>query len=193
MSSPKSIHDEFKNITVNDELFEFYDKVQPSKDIQYSDYSFSHKSPNIKNLDEANKYFNIEDPELVEQNQVQMLKEAFSFEEAKLMGFLNIEFNILNKKMINCCSLCFSNLDKTYKQVNLCVKNCRVGTKQAHKFTETLLNEINDKHEECLLKSRNLRENPSDPNQNFLKCYSNLTNEFEIFKKKAKEEYSNYI
>ena len=46
--------------------------------------------------------------ESVDEDAFNYLKENIKKSELRLSAFLNKEFNILNKKMINCCIFCYS-------------------------------------------------------------------------------------
>lgn len=45
--------------------------------------------------------------ESVDEDSLNLLKENLKKSEVRLSAFLNKEFNVLNKKMINCCVFCY--------------------------------------------------------------------------------------
>lgn len=119
------------------------------------------------------------------------LTEKFKLQEAKMLAFLNIEFNILNKKMITCNKNCY-NPSRTMKQVNVCLSNCRYGISKAYKFTADLQNSLVSSNDTCLQKIKNTNSGKGI-GEEFVACYEQLIVKFKDSEKLLKSEYSNYI
>lgn len=64
----------------------------------------AHEVLNVK----ENIQSNMEIAESVDEEALEFLKENLKKSEIRLSAFLNKEFNILNKKMINCCIFCYN-------------------------------------------------------------------------------------
>lgn len=119
------------------------------------------------------------------------LKERFSLEEAKFHAFLNIEFNILNRKLMSCSKYCYSNTEKTYQQAYTCINNCKKTIKSAKKFTEEVEQSLISQHATCLEEIK--LPSIEDQNKRFISCYDKLIVNMEEAKKNLKSEFQFYV
>jgi hypothetical protein len=158
------------------------------------DLLLGEKGVEFENLDEAIKFLDLNNLNIQEQdkNKILELKERFSLEEAKFLAFLNIEFNILNKKMISCSQKCYKDTTKKVRESVVCLNNCRVGIKKAFSYTDNAQKEIVSKHNTCIQELKNFKY-ISDKTSNFIDCYDELKNDIIDAKKDLKREFNFYV
>jgi hypothetical protein len=168
--------------------------------------SFVNKSLDPSKMDDLEYvYKNLEvdrnvesNTQLLENSDKQMLEdvtETIKKKEIKLYAFLNKEFNILNRKMINCSILCYSDPNLfTVHEAKLCAESCHKNIKEAAKFAEHLNEEKKEKLVNCLDRAKDHEMNKSeDKIASFFKCYEDLLMDFEAMEKEIKLEFANYI
>ena len=186
---------EEKNKPKKYESKSIFDIVEDSNKSEVEKNSRLHeRNKNFENLDDALKKLNLENMtiEKFDNEKINELRNRFSLEEAKYLSFLNKEFNILNKKMINCSKKCFLDISKKVSEANLCTKNCKIGIKNAYNFALNKQKEITSDHETCLqdLKSFNFE---IDKTNAFINCYGKLQRLFSEAKEDLQKEFSYYL
>lgn len=120
---------------------------------------------------------------------IENLKERVFNEEASLIAYLNIEFNILNKKSLSCCKNCFTNYDITINQAKLCVNNCKVGIKDVYDFVDNEFKTLKGNLVTCLSDTKIIKEKQ----EKFSGCYEKLITEMKEMRNTLREEFSYYI
>ncbi len=120
---------------------------------------------------------------------IENLKERVSNEEASMIAYLNIEFNILNKKTLSCCRSCFTSYDIEINQAKLCVNNCKVGINEAYNFVDDEFKNLKGNLMTCLSDNKVFKEKQAK----FTSCYEKLITQMKDMKNVLKEEFSYYV
>lgn len=183
---------------------EFQEKLMQEKQKQSkTDYGklISRQLKENMTIDEAYKELDIptnvdseaEFIEKVDNKNFGELHEVIQNSEIRFYAFLNKEYNILNKKMIKCCLLCYENPKMfTVYQSKICAETCQKNIKEASKFVENLQEEKKNKLMQCSNTAKDIK-NGTDPLSNFNTCYEDLIKDFEDMEIKIRTEFSNYI
>lgn len=153
----------------------------------------------IKSFDDALEAFEVNNIDsqydLIEEDErdsFSKLQEVVRVREVRFYAFLNKEFNILNKKMFNCCSFCYSNPKLfTIEDANLCTEKCHDNIREAHRYVENLQNEKEEKLTQCLDKAKSM--DGQDIMVKFSKCYDEMLFDLDNIEKDIQSEFSNYI
>jgi hypothetical protein len=165
-----------------------YNSLDPSK---MNDLDYVYKNLEV----DKNVESNVEMLEKSDKTMLQDVTETIKKREIKFFAFLNKEFNVLNKKMINCSIICYSNPKMfTVNEAKLCAESCHKNIKEAGKFAEQLQEVKKEKLVNCLDKAKDYELNKADDKvASFFKCYEELLMDFDIMEKEIKSEFNNYI
>lgn len=191
----KTVHSDKINGPTEEEEAAKRLKDAKKKHMESGEHDFFQKKikRSYDSIDEAaqdlNADLNIEE---LDQNIFSQLKDRVVDHEASFFAFLNIEFNILNKKMINCSRKCFANLEASFNQAELCANNCRLGINTALNLTLEQQNNISSQLQTCLQKTKNF-EGATDRTNSFVNCYEELIKDMDKTKATLRAEFVNYI
>lgn len=175
----------------SNKIKELKNKINKEKDIDYDSLN------NAKSLEEAVDILQLEKltEEKLDNNLINLTKAKVLEEETEFYAFLNIEFNILNKKMIECSKNCFDYekikdklIDNSIKKSLNCQRNCRLYIDEKVKITEDYEKEVESNLKTCLQAKRILNNN-NDLSLGFSKCYTKLITDLKEVRHKLKEEY----
>lgn len=165
-----------------------YKSLDPSK---MNDMEYVYKNLEVDRNVESNV-------DLIEKSDKVMLQdvtETLKRREIKFYAFLNKEFNVLNKKMVNCSIMCYSNPKMfTVNDAKICAESCHKNIKEAGKYAENLQENRKEKLVNCLDKAKEYEFNKADDKvAAFFKCYEDLLMDFDVMEKQIKSEFSNFI
>lgn len=192
------------NGEVLDENLEFLDDIDEIINLKEnylnSNSNSSTNSANKSNTLENNKTKNIRQSELkndeynydidaFEGKRIKQFQAVIAREEAKFMAFLNIEFNILNKKMVTCFRNCYSDyLNTSHKEAKECFSNCRTKVQNIFNLTKEKQLTISSRVETCLQESKNMKF-ANDSTSAFISCYENVIQDITKCKEELKLRY----
>lgn len=188
--------DEHKNdIIIDDNLNDFIDDYLKKSNKDKTNKSYFEKE-NFDNTGTEELKLPMQDSkENSFDKDLEELKQNLVNEEVKFEAFLNIKFNILNKKMIKCCKLCYEIRSKKLKEYNNCENNCRNGIKEAFKYTEEKYKNSIEQLNSCIQNAKDNVEQRGfdDFNGNVFACYKSLVSKIDLIKNDLEKEFSFYI